>query len=125
MDLEKLDSQFIVWQEFLEQIVGVTAFGLALGSLSLPTPFLSLIASLLSFVILNSIIERNKDKFPKLYEHTRNKTQKSKKDVALIAYAKYELLHYKKYPIYMVGTLSLGAVLIGSLVCMPFYVGVI
>ena len=125
MDLEKLDSQFIVWQEFLEQIVGVTAFGLALGSLSLPNPFLSLIASLLSFVILNSIIERNKEKFPKLYEHTRNKIQKSKKDLALIAYAKYELLHYKKYPIYMVGTLSLGAVLIGSLAHIAFYVGAI
>ena len=121
MSQEELKNQFVVWQSFLDQTIGFAAFGLALGSASLPNPFLSVIASILSLVIINSIIERNKDKFPRLYDEARRNPSKTKRDIGLIIFAKYEHLHYKKYPIYMIGMLSLAGVFIGSLIHIPFY----
>lgn len=117
---EELKSQFLVWQEFLDQAIGVAAFMLALGSASLPNSFLSLIASVLSFVILNSMIEMNKNKFPDLYGAAKKKPLKTHRDLGLIACAKYEHLHYKKYPIYMIGALSLAGVFIVSLIRAAF-----
>lgn len=123
LNQKRLNKQFSEWQKFLNEIVGFTAFMLALGSASLPNPFLSVVASILSFVILNNIIERSKDKFPRLYDKARKAPLKTKKDLAIIDFAKKELLHHKKYPVYMIGTLSLGGVLIGSLAHIPFYLG--
>lgn len=122
MDFEKADKEAIEWQSFLEQIVGVLAFTFALSSLSLPNPLLSLAASILSFVILTKLINLNSHKFPPELTALRNKQDKTIAEEAMLAYANHKYLSNKKYSIYLLGTLSLAAVLFTSLIRATIYV---
>lgn len=114
--LKKIGEEFDGWQEFLEQVIGIAAFSFALSSAGLQNPFLSLVASFLSLVILNSVIDINQDKFSQTFKDIRDKKNKTRFDVAIIGCIKIKHLNSKKYSVYFIGAYSLLAVFVFSLI---------
>jgi len=74
LDLEKIDSQFEVWANFLNLGLGITSFTFALASLGTESPVFN---SILSLVVVLILRIRGKEYFPTEYSRLRDLAQKN------------------------------------------------
>jgi len=72
LDLEKIDSQFEVWANFLNLGLGITSFTFALASLGTESPVFN---SILSLVVVLILRIRGKEYFPTEYSRLRDLAQ--------------------------------------------------
>jgi len=119
--LENIERQFKGWAEFLNSIIGILAFTLALASLGTKLPWLS---AVLSLVIVTVVRGRGSHFFPSEIDRLRKAAKTDPKaDVILTGLTKRHQsssVMILKYPIFLIGILFLMSVAASPVLVIAF-----
>ncbi|WP_326533893.1 hypothetical protein [Pseudorhodoferax sp.] len=108
--IAEIDAEFAKWSEFLNGGIGLFAFGLGISCLGTPRPD---ITALLSLIFLLIVVTHGQRHFPKKLRALREAELSGVDEMVLLSIEKKYFgfaAMFKKFLVYLVGWLFLGAV---------------
>lgn len=119
--LEDIERQFKAWAEFLNSVIGILAFTLALASLGTKLSWLS---ASLSLVIVIFVRAGGSHIFPREIERLRKESKHDPKAEVLLTGLSQKHLRISvlmlKYPVFLIGTFLLLSVVFSPLLVAVF-----
>lgn len=109
MDRALLINKLNAWQKHLDVVVGVLAFNLALGCVSISNGWISIVACGLSIYICLRVMDLGYDYFPGDVTRLRQNNKKTRREVIELSLAEKKLGKLKT-PLLYTGFLSLYGV---------------